>query len=493
MKSSSIFLAILSFTLNVFSQTTIQLGGSGNFNSTDVPVCNLGNFSYTQQIYTAGEIQAASLPQGVNTITSIQFEYRGAAAGGENFNNWTVFMGETSNTEFSGINDWMPVNQMDEVFSGIVPIPTSSGNWFEITLDTPFEWDETSNIVIAIDENAPGHNSPAGFRVYNSSNSSLRSFNFSSINPNNAPTTYPNRTRFNNKPIIKLTFDGGGQNGDPGNGEPEEPSPNDSLIVGELTVQGKAQFNGLAQFDSIVRFNGLESIDSISLAGSLLYLDENNNLQKLNRDEITEFIYVLPNFAQCLPGYKPIWSNSEGKLFTAHLDQENCQANVGIGTSDPLAKLHLVATSTDEEKKVFLVEQRNSATDFRPVFQVTNDGLVRAREVLVDQDAWPDYVFDENYELMPLADVKRYIQQNGHLPNVPKASEVEANGVSLGETAKITMEKVEELMLYILQQQEEIEDQKETVKEQRKLIEEQRALIEQQKKALEELMLKISK
>jgi hypothetical protein len=42
-----------------YSQTTIQLGGGGNFNSFDMPVCNLGNYSYTQQLYTATEIQNA--------------------------------------------------------------------------------------------------------------------------------------------------------------------------------------------------------------------------------------------------------------------------------------------------------------------------------------------------------------------------------------------------------------------------------------------------
>ena len=296
MKCLSITAAVLALAFSSLSQTTIQLGGSGNFNSTDVPVCNLGNFSYTQQIYTAGEIQAASLPQGVNTITSIQFEYRGAAAGGENFNNWTVFMGETSNTEFSGINDWMPVNQMDEVFSGIVPIPTSSGNWFEITLDTPFEWDETSNIVIAIDENSPGHNSPAGFRVYNSSNSSLRSFNFASIDPTGAVTTYPNRTRFNNKPIIKLTFDGGGQNGDPGNGGSGPlPDSTENHQLDSILVEGSAIFNGTSIFNEKVTLNHnlflpnlIEPNDTL---GGLMAITPTGLAQRVDLNALRRIIY----------------------------------------------------------------------------------------------------------------------------------------------------------------------------------------------------------
>jgi hypothetical protein len=53
--------------------------------------------------------------------------------------------------------------------------------------------------------------------------------------------------------------------------------------------------------------------------------------------------------------------------------------------------------------------------------------------------------------------LEAYILQNGHLPNVPIASEVQTEGIDLGETNRIMMEKVEELTLYLIEQQKLIE------------------------------------
>jgi len=76
---------------------------------------------------------------------------------------------------------------------------------------------------------------------------------------------------------------------------------------------------------------------------------------------------------------------------------------------------------------------------------------------------------------MPLKEVKKYIAKNGHLPNVPSAKEIEENGVDLGETAKITMEKVEELTLHLIKQQELLEEQQHLLKQQQEEIEQLKA------------------
>ena len=71
--------------------------------------------------------------------------------------------------------------------------------------------------------------------------------------------------------------------------------------------------------------------------------------------------------------------------------------------------------------------------------------------------SWPDYVFSNNYSLKPLAEIKKYIKENNHLPNIPAASEIEKNGIPLGEMSKNLMEKVEELTLYIIDLQEQVD------------------------------------
>lgn len=85
------------------------------------------------------------------------------------------------------------------------------------------------------------------------------------------------------------------------------------------------------------------------------------------------------------------------------------------------------------------------------------DGKLRAREVRVDIDQWADYVFHNNYLLPTLDEVKTHIKEKGHLINVPSAEEIEANGIELGEMNKLLLEKIEELTLYILQQDDKIE------------------------------------
>ena len=84
-------------------------------------------------------------------------------------------------------------------------------------------------------------------------------------------------------------------------------------------------------------------------------------------------------------------------------------------------------------------------------------GKVRACEVVVSNPGWCDYVFEDDYELMSLTEVKSFIKKNKHLPHVPSEATVEAEGVSLAEMNAVLLRKVEELMLYTLKQEELIQ------------------------------------
>jgi Phage T4 tail fibre len=106
--------------------------------------------------------------------------------------------------------------------------------------------------------------------------------------------------------------------------------------------------------------------------------------------------------------------------------------NVGIGTSTPDAPL-------------------------------TVKGLIHATQVKIDlSGALADYVFDKNYKLMDLKDVESYVNEHSHLPEVPSASEVATNGMDLGEMQNKMLQKIEELTLYVIKQQKEIEALKAT-------------------------------
>lgn len=96
-------------------------------------------------------------------------------------------------------------------------------------------------------------------------------------------------------------------------------------------------------------------------------------------------------------------------------------------------------------------------------YKVTVDGKILCEELKVAlYSNWPDYVFHENYNLKPLHELKAFIETNHHLPNIPKAAEVEKEGIEVGEMNRKLLEKIEELTLYVIQLQEQIDQLKES-------------------------------
>lgn len=104
-----------------------------------------------------------------------------------------------------------------------------------------------------------------------------------------------------------------------------------------------------------------------------------------------------------------------------------------------------------------------SYTDGSEMYKLSVKGKVRAEEVKV-YNTWADYVFNSDYNLKSLVEVESFINENGHLPNVPSACEIEEKGLMLGDMTKIQQEKIEELTLYLIQQNKEIEELKTQVK-----------------------------
>ncbi|MCD7974107.1 MAG: hypothetical protein LUG18_15830 [Candidatus Azobacteroides sp.] len=93
--------------------------------------------------------------------------------------------------------------------------------------------------------------------------------------------------------------------------------------------------------------------------------------------------------------------------------------------------------------------------------KLTVNGTITANEIQVKTNVWADFVFDPSYKLPPLKDVKLHIGENRHLPGIPTESEVLENGINLSDMTVKLLQKVEELTLYAIQQQETIEKQQE--------------------------------
>lgn len=115
--------------------------------------------------------------------------------------------------------------------------------------------------------------------------------------------------------------------------------------------------------------------------------------------------------------------------------------------------------NTNSNVVPFLLEGNGRMTihnGTQKILQLNPDGVLQTRTVKVDVYNWPDYVFEPTYDLMSLSEIKEYINDNGHLPNVPSAEETEKDGINLGEMNKILLQKIEELTLHMLKQEERI-------------------------------------
>jgi hypothetical protein len=121
--------------------------------------------------------------------------------------------------------------------------------------------------------------------------------------------------------------------------------------------------------------------------------------------------------------------------------------NLGIGTLTPQEKLHV-------NGKVVIGENPIRPADYK----LYVEGGIIAEKVKVELASnWSDFVFEPTYHLRPLSEVEQFVKENKHLPEIPSAAQVEENGIDLGEMDAKLLQKVEELTLYIIEQQKQLD------------------------------------
>jgi len=91
-----------------------------------------------------------------------------------------------------------------------------------------------------------------------------------------------------------------------------------------------------------------------------------------------------------------------------------------------------------------------------PSEKLTVNGKIKAREIRIDVQNMPDYVFEPDYQKLSLSALEEYIQKHKHLPEIPSAADSEKNGIELGEMNKILLKKVEELTLHLIEKDKEL-------------------------------------
>jgi len=123
-----------------------------------------------------------------------------------------------------------------------------------------------------------------------------------------------------------------------------------------------------------------------------------------------------------------------------------------------------------------------------PDQKLTVKGTIHSQEVIVDMSVLPDYVFKPANRLPSLTEVKTYIDQNHHLPEMPSAEEVAKDGLSLGDMNAKLLKKVEELTLYLIEKDKQIDNQRIINNNQNTINQSQRKEIDELKKQVSTLI-----
>ena len=169
-KVFSLMMTLLLAFVGVAKADVVTIG-DGTSTTYVTPFNSLWGYSFVEQVYTADEIGTAG------TITAISFNLRETDAAQTNAVD--VFMKNVSRSSFASVEDYEPVTATDMVFSGTV---TFSPGWTTITLNTPFQYDGSSNLLIGMHEYTSGYSTR--YFYYTSTPNAVVTFHSDGADPN---------------------------------------------------------------------------------------------------------------------------------------------------------------------------------------------------------------------------------------------------------------------------------------------------------------------
>lgn len=179
--------------LGIGTSAQLQLGNGVSTASTSdaIPWSNYYKFSYSQQILKKSELNT-----NAGNITGLKF-FLGSTASLLNSNEIVVYLGHTSNDTFASTTSWVPVSSLMQVFAGTV---TNNNGVVEVTFTTPFAYNNTDNLVVAIDENKDGYDTASSneyFYKYSVASNSSLFYRSDTTNPDpNNPTITGTRSGY---------------------------------------------------------------------------------------------------------------------------------------------------------------------------------------------------------------------------------------------------------------------------------------------------------
>lgn len=228
----------------------------------------------------------------------------------------------------------------------------------------------------------------------------------------------------------------------------------------QYQTQGyKFAVNGTALFEDKVTFKGNVGIgtDNLETATLMVYKDALPNfvlksaLAKLQ-------IGIASSTGEFAPSSKPGdvvfrnlgGTNSNNLIFSIPNNSNDGNSYISFGDSNDSQWFKILNNKTVSINGGVGIKTPSAAG-----YALAVNGKIIATEIVVKEFGnweWPDYVFANSYNLRSLDEVENFINENGHLPEVPSAKMVEVTGVGVGEMNAILLKKVEELTLYAIQQ-----------------------------------------
>ncbi|CAH0336542.1 hypothetical protein FVB9288_02248 [Flavobacterium sp. CECT 9288] len=130
-----------------------------------------------------------------------------------------------------------------------------------------------------------------------------------------------------------------------------------------------------------------------------------------------------------------------------------------------------------------------------PDEKLTVKGKIHTQEVKVDMAGplVPDYVFANEYKLQSLKEVETFIKQNKHLPEIPSAKEIETNGLYLAEMNMKLLQKIEELTLYVIEQEKKMQNLQDLIEKNNKTVDLQNKILQDQQKSIETMVKRLNR
>ncbi|WP_373125549.1 hypothetical protein [Bacteroides sp. HPS0048] len=237
-----------------------------------------------------------------------------------------------------------------------------------------------------------------------------------------------------------------------------------SLFSQEI-INNKLELNGDFQFGPTV-----SSGDWVKDWGHRLWfshLDDNTDpvfMARYNTELDASELRV--SIGDCIDGrdkFSVGFTNLFGFVFTPMFVVQ-ADGKVGVKNDNPQYELDI--NGTIRSNSILVTDGNMGIGTTNPQNKLDVNGTIRAKEIKVESD-WADFVFKKDYKLPTLKEVETHINENGTLPGIPSEAEVKANGVNLAETNALLLQKIEELTLYIIQQEKRMESMEAEIKSMR--------------------------